>query len=103
MIATVCLISFSSILLASSLLTTSCYFTMVSGICSLHKAGLSGTLDQVASLCCDRAVAENSHLLKSFRFLSVSLFIPEMKMKPFISHSLLFVCFLKTGKFYHSF
>lgn len=62
MIATEWLISFSSIPLASSLLTMSCYFIMVGGICLLCKAGLSGTLDQVASLCCDRAVAENSYL-----------------------------------------
>lgn len=93
-IATEWLISFSSILLASSLLSTSCYFIMVGGICSLRKAVVSGTLDQVASLYCDRAVAENSHLWKSLRFLSVSLFIPETKMKPFISDWLLFVCFL---------
>ena len=62
MIAMEWLISFSSMFVASSLLTMSCYFIMVGGICSQRKTGLNGTLDQVAPLCCDRAVAENSHL-----------------------------------------
>lgn len=89
-IATEQLISFSSISLASSLLTLPCCFIIVGGICSLCKAGLSHTLEQVASLCCEGVVAENSLLWKFVRFLCVSLFMSLMKTSHFFLLSFLF-------------